>query len=178
MFVIFVMCWIFLTLQNIFDEDQPKKCILVVLPRKISVITAAVRVSEELNTKIGDLVGYSLKFDSKLSNETQIKFITYSSFLKEVQIDPCLSCYSVIMFDDAHESSLDFELSLFLAKRILNERNLSDYPASLHLKLILSSSTLDVERLSRYFRDELNLKSEVIPGYQSRETNGNGFGDS
>jgi HrpA-like RNA helicase len=135
---------------------------LVVLPRKLSVIASATRVASELQSPLGSIVGYSLRMDSKISSQTRIKFITYRSFLREVQLDPRLSCYSVVMFDDAHEMSLEFELSLFLLKRIVSERNLKDYPDHVRLKVIITSATLQVDALKEYFQESRNLKSNIM----------------
>ena len=134
----------------------------MVLPRKLSVIASATRVASELQSPLGSIVGYSLRLDTKISSQTRIKFITYRSFLREVQLDPRLSCYSVVMFDDAHEMSLEFELSLFLLKRIVCERNLKDYPDDVKLKAIVTSATLQVDALKEYFQGSRNLKSLIL----------------
>ena len=74
-------------IKDLLENPEPK-CILVVLPRKLSVIASATRVASELQSPIGSVVGYSLRMDSKISSQTRIKFITYKSFLREVQLDP------------------------------------------------------------------------------------------
>ena len=132
------------------------------MPRKISVISAAVRVAEQLQCTLGSLVGYSLPFENKVSSETRIKFVSYKLFLKEVQIDPLLKCYSVIILDDIHEMSLEIELSLFLVKRIIQERNLNNYSTINNLKLIISSANLEIENLKKYFEEKSNRKSDII----------------
>lgn len=136
---------------------------MVVLPRKLSVIASATRVATELQSPLGSIVGYSLRMDSRISSQTRIKFITYRSFLREVQLDPRLACYSVVMFDDAHEMSLEFELALFLLKRIVSERSREDYPDHVRLKVIVTSATLQVEALREYFEGSRNLLSRMRP---------------
>ena len=69
------------------------------------------------------------------------------------------------MFDDAHEMSLEFELALFLLKRIVSERNLNDYPESVHLKVIVTSATLQVNALKEYFMGNRNLKGSLMPKF-------------
>lgn len=140
----------------------------MVLPRKLSVVASATRVASELQSPLGSIVGYSLRMDSKISSQTRIKFITYRSFLREVQLDPRLSCYSVVMFDDAHEMSLEFELALFLLKRIVSERNLAEYPDSVRLKVVISSATLQVKALKEYFEGSRNLLAGMVPEFSQK----------
>jgi HrpA-like RNA helicase len=74
------------------------------------------------------------------------------------------------MFDDAHEMSLEFELALFLLKRILSERNLGDYQAQHKLKAILTSATLQVKALYDYFTGRRNLKQDMLPAFLKKNT--------
>eukprot|EP01084_Bolivina_argentea_P068098 123936_1 len=79
-------------------------------PRRISTVSIANRVAKEMNDKIGNITGYAIRFDSKLSVNTRIKFLTDGMLLSELLIDPLLSQYSVIILDEAHERNLNTDV--------------------------------------------------------------------
>jgi ATP-dependent RNA helicase DDX35 len=69
-------------------------------PRRIAAITIAARVSEEMGCVLGNEVGYTIRFDKKISQSTKILFCTDGVLLRETMTDPLLSQYSVIMVDE------------------------------------------------------------------------------
>lgn len=118
----------------------------------MSAITLANRVSEEMGDVIGDgVVGVSVRFLSKFSENTKVKYMTEGILLREILANPLLSNYSVIIIDEAHERSVLTDCVLGLLKKIAKKR------AS--LKIIISSATMDAE----LFRDFFNFQSKANP---------------
>ncbi|MBN2713819.1 MAG: ATP-dependent RNA helicase HrpA, partial [Planctomycetes bacterium] len=114
-------------------------------PRRIAAISVAGRVADELETSVGDTVGYQIRFDAKVKDSTYIKFMTDGILLAETRKDRDLCAYDTIIIDEAHERSLNIDFLLGYVKRLLPRRP--------DLKVIVSSATLDVERFSKYFGD-------------------------
>lgn len=98
------------------DDTQ----IVVTQPRRIAATSLAVRVAEEMNTTIGELVGYSIRFDERISpKKTKVKYMTEGILLKEMLADPLLKNYCVIMVDEVHERSVNTDIVLSLLKKVL-----------------------------------------------------------
>ncbi|XP_025407299.1 probable ATP-dependent RNA helicase DHX35 [Sipha flava] len=122
---------------------QFDKTIVVTEPRKISAITLATRVAQEQKTILGQLVGYSVRFDNCCQPGTKIKYITEGILLNEMMSNPLLVNYSVIILDEIHERSLMTDILMGLIKKVLKKR-----PT---LRLIVLSATLDSSQLKSYF---------------------------
>lgn len=122
-------------------------------PRRIAASSVAKYVAEQLNTKLGEKVGYQVRFDDETSAGTKIKFMTDGILLREIQLDPTLSKYSVIMVDEAHERSVNIDFTLGLLKDLLTRRS--------DLKVVVSSATIDVDKFSNYFDDAIVVE---VPG--------------
>lgn len=103
----------------------------------------AARVAEEVACKLGEEVGYSIRFEDLTSGKTQIKFLTDGLLLREALADPLLSQYSVIMVDEAHERSLSTDVLLGILKKIRKRRS--------DLRIVVSSATLQAETFLRFF---------------------------
>jgi ATP-dependent RNA helicase DDX35 len=119
----------------------------------------AARVADEVGSPLGQAVGYSVRFASKFCETTAVKFMTDGSLVREIMQDPLLRKYTVLMLDDVHERSLNTDLLLGLLKKIRKKRP--------DLKLIISSATLEAQKLARYFEDkdcELTSKIMVVSG--------------
>ncbi|KAL0960841.1 hypothetical protein HGRIS_005857 [Hohenbuehelia grisea] len=135
-----------------------KGMIAVTQPRRVAATSLAARVSVERNTKLGHLVGYSVRFDEKNGSDTRIKYLTDGMIMRELMSDPLLSKYSVIIVDEAHERTLRTDLLISNLKSIQKTRNQpvdakGKGPAS-HLnplKIIVMSATLDAEKFSKFF---------------------------
>ncbi|KAL9031112.1 MAG: hypothetical protein Q9196_000818, partial [Gyalolechia fulgens] len=112
-------------------------------PRRVAATTVAARVAEEVGCKLGEEVGYSIRFEDLTSEKTQIKFLTDGLLLREALADPLLSRYSVIMIDEAHERSLSTDILLGVLKKIRKRRD--------DLRIVISSATLQAESFLRYF---------------------------
>lgn len=109
-----------------------------------------------MDCKVGEEVGYSIRFEDLSSAKTRIKFLTDGLLLREALADPLLSRYSIIMVDEAHERSLSTDILLGILKKIKKRRP--------DLRIIVSSATLQAEDLLRYFSDEKNGQNGDEPG--------------
>jgi len=114
-------------------------------PRRIAARSVASRISEELNCKLGELVGYQVRFTDQTSDNTAIKLMTDGILLAEIQQDRYLSRYDTIIIDEAHERSLNIDFLLGYLKQLLPKRP--------DLKIIITSATIDLEKFSQHFND-------------------------
>ncbi|XP_018497404.1 probable ATP-dependent RNA helicase DHX35 [Galendromus occidentalis] len=122
-------------------------------PRRVACINLAKRVAEESGQLVGQLAGYTVRFENFVSKETKIKYLTEGILINEIQGDPFLSHYGVLMLDEVHERSLLMDLCLGLLKKILRKRR--------DLKLIISSATLDADALKQYFSSK-DSSAEIL----------------
>lgn len=114
-------------------------------PRRVAAMSVAKRVAEEVGCKVGEEVGYTIRFEDCTSPATRIKYMTDGMLLRECLLDARLSSYSVIMLDEAHERTIHTDVLFGLLKKALVTRP--------DLKLIVTSATLDAEKFSAYFHD-------------------------
>lgn len=112
-------------------------------PRRIAARAVARRVAEELKTQLGALVGYQVRFNETVGEQTAVKFMTDGILLAEIQSDRWLSAYDTIIVDEAHERSLNIDFLLGYLKQLLQKRR--------DLKVIVTSATIDTERFSQHF---------------------------
>src|SRR3569832_1384549 len=112
-------------------------------PRRLNATSVAARVAQELETEVGDLVGYKIRFSDKLARTTRVKFMTDGILLAEIQSDPLLRAYDTVIIDEAHERSLNLDCLLGFLKRLLPQRP--------DLRVIVSSATLELERFAKFF---------------------------
>jgi ATP-dependent helicase HrpA len=112
-------------------------------PRRIAARAVARRVAEELQTPLGGLVGYQVRFNESVGDRTAVKFMTDGILLAEIQSDRWLSAYDTIIVDEAHERSLNIDFLLGYLKQLLVRRR--------DLKVIVTSATIDTERFSQHF---------------------------
>ncbi|MFZ5538744.1 MAG: ATP-dependent RNA helicase HrpA [Pseudomonadota bacterium] len=112
-------------------------------PRRIAASSVARRIAQELNTPLGDLVGYKVRFTDHTRPGTAIKLMTDGILLAETQGDPLLSAYDTIIVDEAHERSLNIDFLLGYLKQLLPRRP--------DLKLVITSATIDAERFAAHF---------------------------
>ncbi|MBZ0093299.1 MAG: ATP-dependent RNA helicase HrpA, partial [Sulfuricellaceae bacterium] len=114
-------------------------------PRRIAARTVASRVAAELQSPLGQIVGYKVRFADKLGENSYIKLMTDGILLAETQHDRYLDAYDTIIIDEAHERSLNIDFLLGYLKQILPRRP--------DLKVIVTSATIDAARFSRHFGD-------------------------
>ncbi|KIJ66187.1 hypothetical protein HYDPIDRAFT_86464 [Hydnomerulius pinastri MD-312] len=112
-------------------------------PRRVAAMSVAKRVAEEVGCRLGQEVGYAIRFEDCTSPETKIKYMTDGMLQRESVIDPLCSQYSVIMLDEAHERTISTDVLFGLLKKAVKKRP--------DLKLIVTSATLDAEKFSKYF---------------------------
>ena len=114
-------------------------------PRRVAAMSVAARVAEEMGVKLGNEVGYSIRFEDCTSDRTTIKYMTDGMLLREFLSEPDLASYSVMIIDEAHERSLHTDILFGLVKDIARFRP--------DLKLLLSSATVNAEKFSEFFDD-------------------------
>mmetsp|Transcript_5125 Transcript_5125/g.10403 ORF Transcript_5125/g.10403 Transcript_5125/m.10403 type:complete len:1163 (-) Transcript_5125:1198-4686(-) len=122
-------------------------------PRRVAAMSVAKRVAEERGCRLGEDVGYSIRFEDCTSPETIIKYMTDGMLLREALLDPEMSQYSVIVLDEAHERTISTDVLFGLLKTCVRNRK--------DLKLVVTSATLDAEKFSTYF---FNCPIFTIPG--------------
>ncbi|RMZ54661.1 hypothetical protein APUTEX25_003039 [Auxenochlorella protothecoides] len=122
-------------------------------PRRIGAISTAERVADELGSRLGDVVGYQVRYDRSVGDATALKFMTDGILLRELQHDFLLPHYSAILVDEAHERSLNTDILLGLLSRVVSLRRQmhsqqQQGPGGVPvwpLKLVIMSATLRVE---------------------------------
>ncbi|MFF9116155.1 ATP-dependent RNA helicase HrpA [Streptomyces massasporeus] len=115
-------------------------------PRRIAARTVAERVAEELNTPLGEAVGWKVRFTDQVNQDaTFVKLMTDGILLAEIQTDRELRAYDTIIIDEAHERSLNIDFLLGYLAQLLPKRP--------DLKVVITSATIDPERFSRHFGD-------------------------
>lgn len=112
-------------------------------PRRIAARSVAERIASELNTELGQTVGYRVRFSDKLHDNSLVKLMTDGILLAEIAHDPFLNRYDTIIIDEAHERSLNIDFLLGYLKRLLPKRP--------DLKVIVTSATIDTKRFSDHF---------------------------
>ena len=122
-------------------------------PRRVAAMSVAQRVAEEMDVKLGEEVGYSIRFENKTSPKTILKYMTDGMLLREAMEDHDLKRYSCIILDEAHERTLATDILMGLLKQVVQRRP--------DLKIIIMSATLDAEKFQHYFNDAPLL---AVPG--------------
>ena len=112
-------------------------------PRRIAASSVAKRIAEELNTTLGDVVGFKVRFQDRLSKDSSIKLMTDGILLAETQHDPLLLRYDTIIIDEAHERSLNIDFLLGYLRQLLPRRP--------DLQVVVTSATIDAQRFADYF---------------------------
>jgi len=112
-------------------------------PRRIAASSVAKRIAQELNTSLGEVVGFKVRFQDRLSPGASVKLMTDGILLAETQSDPLLRAYDTIIIDEAHERSLNIDFLLGHLRQILPRRP--------DLKVIVTSATIDADRFAQHF---------------------------
>ncbi len=115
-------------------------------PRRVAAMSVSRRVAEELGVAWGREVGCKMRFNDDTSRETRVKFMTDGILLAEIQSDPLLRRYSLLILDEAHERSLNIDFLLGYLKTLLPKRP--------DLKLIVTSATIDTEAFAAHFSSQ------------------------
>ncbi|KAJ2359466.1 Pre-mRNA-splicing factor ATP-dependent RNA helicase PRP16 [Coemansia erecta] len=122
-------------------------------PRRVAAMSVAKRVAEEMDVKLGEEVGYAIRFEDCTSKRTRLKYMTDGVLLRETLTRRDLAQYSAIIMDEAHERTLNTDVLLGLLKQIVATR--------LDLKLIVTSATMNAQRFADFFG---NAPVFTIPG--------------
>ncbi len=112
-------------------------------PRRIAARSVAARIAQELNTPLGQAVGYKVRFTDRTSPGSYVKLMTDGILLAEVQGDRDLLQYDTLLIDEAHERSLNIDFLLGYLRQLLPRRP--------DLKLIITSATINTERFAQFF---------------------------
>jgi len=112
-------------------------------PRRIAARSVATRIAQELGSKVGEHVGYKVRFSDQTKKSGYIKLMTDGILLAEIQSDPLLLAYDTIIIDEAHERSLNIDFLLGFLQQLLPKRR--------DLKVIVTSATINTERFSEFF---------------------------
>ncbi|NXV23839.1 DHX34 helicase, partial [Cepphus grylle] len=112
-------------------------------PRRVACVSLAKRVALESLRQFGDQVGYQIRFESTRSPATEIVFLTEGLLLRQVQREPALPGYRVLIADEVHERHLHSDFLLGVLRRLL--------PSRPDLKLVLMSATINIRLFSAYF---------------------------
>ncbi|MFZ2326328.1 MAG: ATP-dependent RNA helicase HrpA [Rhodoferax sp.] len=113
-------------------------------PRRIAASSVAKRIAEELKTPLGEVVGFKVRFQDRLSKDASVKLMTDGILLAETQTDPLLNAYDTIIIDEAHERSLNIDFLLGYLRQILPRRP--------DLKIVVTSATIDAQRFADHFK--------------------------
>jgi len=114
-------------------------------PRRLAARTVANRIADELDTTMGNTVGYKVRFNDQVSENTLVKLMTDGILLAEIQQDRMLMQYDTLIIDEAHERSLNIDFILGYLRQLLPKRP--------DLKVIITSATIDPQRFSRHFNN-------------------------
>ncbi|KAJ2742304.1 Pre-mRNA-splicing factor ATP-dependent RNA helicase PRP16 [Coemansia sp. BCRC 34301] len=122
-------------------------------PRRVAAMSVAKRVSEEMGVRLGEQVGYAIRFEDCTSRQTRLKYMTDGVLLRETLTRRDLAQYTAIIMDEAHERTLNTDVLLGLLKQIVATRR--------DLKIIVTSATMNAQRFSDFFG---NAPVFTIPG--------------
>ena len=112
-------------------------------PRRIAASSVAKRIAQELDSPLGEVVGYKVRFQDRLQPGASVKLMTDGILLAETQTDPLLRAYDTLIIDEAHERSLNIDFLLGYLRQLLPRRP--------DLKLVVTSATIDADRFARHF---------------------------
>ncbi|MBL8315453.1 MAG: ATP-dependent RNA helicase HrpA [Rubrivivax sp.] len=112
-------------------------------PRRIAASSVARRIAQELNSPLGEVVGFKVRFQDRLQPGASVKLMTDGILLAETQADPLLRAYDTLIIDEAHERSLNIDFLLGHLRQVLPRRP--------DLKVIVTSATIDADRFALHF---------------------------
>ena len=123
-------------------------------PRRLAATATAKRIAFELQSELGQWVGFKIRFQDQSGSNTAVKLVTDGILLAESQTDPLFKKYDTIIIDEAHERSLNIDFLLGYLKDVLRKRP--------DLKVIVTSATIDAERFAKHFETEEGQPAPVI----------------
>ena len=129
--------------QILLDQGQIDGEIIVLQPRRLAARLLARRVAQERNSKLGDEVGYQVRFEKFVGPKTRIRFVTEAIFLRQVLADPKLPGVGAVVFDEFHERNLNADLGIACALQTVRSQRPD-------LRIVAMSATLDIDSLQTY----------------------------
>jgi ATP-dependent helicase HrpB len=134
------------------------KRIVMLEPRRIAARAAGSRIAEERGVRLGDEVGYSVRFDHRASDSTRILVCTDGVFLRQLQSDPFLEDVAAVVFDEFHERSVNADLCAALVRQLQRE-------ARTDLRIVVMSATLETESIAAFLggSDIVESKGRLFP---------------
>ena len=129
--------------EDLVAHGRGHKRIVVLQPRRVAARSVARRVAEEMAVPLGGLVGYQVRFDEHLSNDTRIAFVTEGILLRWLQSDPALAGVDAVLFDEFHERNLLSDMALAWCKQLQQQ-------ARPDLLLVVMSATLEARPVADY----------------------------
>uniref|UniRef100_A0A2C9JIP5 RNA helicase n=1 Tax=Biomphalaria glabrata TaxID=6526 RepID=A0A2C9JIP5_BIOGL len=150
-----ILYYIIMFLPQYLHEDGYTKLGMIgcTQPRRVAAMSVAKRVAEEMNVKLGEEIGYAIRFEDCTSEKTMIKYMTDGILLRESLRESDLDNYSAIIMDEAHERSLNTDVLFGLLRNVVARRH--------DLKLIVTSATMDATKFAMFFG---NVPVFTIPG--------------
>jgi ATP-dependent helicase HrpA len=136
------------------NKGQRRQIIGHTQPRRIAASSVAKRIAQELNTPLGEVVGYKVRFQDRLSKDASVKLMTDGILLAETQTDPLLKAYDTLIIDEAHERSLNIDFLLGYLREILPRRP--------DLKVIVTSATIDADRFAQHFASMVSSPNGLV----------------
>lgn len=146
--------------QFVLFDDLPhfnNKLVACTQPRRVAAMSVAQRVANEMDVKLGEEVGYNIRFENVTSSKTILAYMTDGMLLREAMNDHNLTRYSCIILDEAHERTLATDILMGLLKEVALRRP--------DLKIVIMSATLDAQKFQRYFSiGEKDAPLLAVPG--------------
>ena len=136
-------------------QAHSKQKIIVIVPKRVSALSAADRIASENNWVLSEEVGYQVRFENKVSNKTQLIFMTEGLFLKRIQSPGFWNEIHTLIIDEFHErsSSIDMILGLSFEQKVLGHK----------LQLVVMSATLNVQQLQNFLGECETIQVEAPP---------------
>jgi HrpA-like RNA helicase len=129
-------------------DSFPEAHIAVTQPRRVAARSVARFVADRRGGKVGEEVGYHVRFEDKTTEGTRVNFMTDGILLRKLQFNPLLEEYDIVMVDEAHERSLNIDFVFGLLRRAQSERKKRGMK---ELKVITTSATIEKEKFASYF---------------------------
>lgn len=142
---------------------EPQKTIICTQPRRISAISVAQRVAHELGEESGNTCGHIIRFENETSKNTRIIYMTTGILLRRLQTDQDLLGVGCVIVDEVHERDVETDFCLMLLrKRLIEQESNSDKKS--HLKVVIMSATIQIDKISNYFQRAGDVKIINVPG--------------
>jgi len=140
-----------------FIQEHFGESVVCSQPRRIAAISIAKRVAEETGTELGEYVGYSVRFEERASEKTQIKYVTDGAFIRDFIDDALVKKYRAVVIDEVHERTINIDLLLGLVKDAVFARS--------DLKVVIMSATMCTDRFLEYFPGSVtyHIQSRTYP---------------